>query len=503
MPADPTHPGDQPTIGFDQPAASHPVAHGERFGDYVLEVELGRGGMGVVYKAHEPALNRHVALKMILSGSLSGEQELSRFKAEATAAAKLHHPNIVKVHHIGVHDGQNYFSMDFIDGVSLAQKLSDGPLPVKAAARHVFIIAQAIQHAHDHGILHRDLKPGNVLLDADDVPHVTDFGLAKHLGGDHGQTRTGALLGTPSYMAPEQARGDKQLGPATDVYGLGALLYELITARPPFRGETPLDTVIQVLENEPAPPRLLNPRIDRDLETVCLKCLAKNPRDRYASAAELAEDLRRFLDGETISARTMNVLDYVSRTLERSQFDVEFKPYGNLMLWFAFVVGLSHVVKHFLISFEEPFWTVATAYVGQFALMAVGVYFGRPKGFLPTTTAERLLWSVWLGYVLTCMAVGHLTRVMFGMQAVYDKKIYPFYAVISGLAFFVLGSSYWGKLYAVAAAFFALAFVMQTDLYWATLEFGAVWTVALCLIGLHLRRLGEQRQTEAGRHSSK
>ena len=508
MSAEPTYPEGPPTIGLPTvgptPAAAQPTFQGERFGDFLLECELGRGGMGIVYKAYEPALNRRVALKMILSGSLSGEQELARFRAEASAAARLRHPNVVKVHRVGEHNGQHYFSMDFIEGMSLADKLAGGPLPGKAAARHVFIVAQAIQHAHEQGILHRDLKPGNVLLDRNDMPHVTDFGLAKHLGADGGQTRTGAVLGTPSYMAPEQARGDKQLSPTTDVYGLGALLYELITARPPFRGETPLDTVIQVLENDPAPPRLLNPRIDRDLETICLKCLAKSPADRYASAAALADDLRRYLDNESIQARSFNVIDYVGRALDRSEFDVEFGPYGNLLLLFAAIVGSSFVVQHFVLSTEQPLWVSGAVHAAQFLLMLAAVWLVRPRGLLPRTKAERLLWSVWLGYVLACMIQNNLVRLLFGDEAIRNRAALPFTAVTSGLAFFILGSNYWGMLYAIGAAFFALAYVMYLEPHWAALEYAAAWSVTLSVVGLHLRRLGErQRQTAAGRDSSK
>ncbi len=303
---------------------------GERFGDFVLVGELGRGGMGVVYKAFEPELGRHVAVKMILSGAVSDPVDPQRFHTEASAAARLQHSHIVKVHRVGVSDDRHYYSMDFIDGQSLAQRLGNGPLPGRDAARFMVTIAKAIHHANEQGILHRDIKPGNILIDRSDEPHVTDFGLAKHLTGDRGQTRTGAVMGTPSYMAPEQARGEKDLTPATDVYGLGALLYELVTGRPPFRGETALDTLKQVLEHEPVPPRLLNPRIDRDLETICMKCLAKSPRDRYASAAAVADDLSLYLDGAPIQARSLNMLDYLSRTLERSHFDVEFRPYGNV-----------------------------------------------------------------------------------------------------------------------------------------------------------------------------
>jgi hypothetical protein len=490
-PTEPAKPlSEQPTLAGPPPACAAAPATEEWFGDFRLLGEIGRGGMGVVYKAFEPELRRHVAIKMILAGAVSSPDDLQRFHVEASAAARLQHANIVKVHRVGTIDDRHYYSMDFIDGPSLSQRIADGPLPGRTAARYLVIIARAIHHAHEEGILHRDIKPGNILIDSEDQPHVTDFGLAKNLA-DTGQTRTGALLGTPSYMAPEQARGEKDLSPATDVYGLGALLYELVTARPPFRGETTLDTVMQVLELEPLPPRLLNPRLDRDLETICLKCLAKSPRDRYPSAEALAEDLERYLDGESIQARSLNMFDFLSRTLERSHFDVEFRPYGNVVLAFAVIVGALHVVKHFLLLYHAPLWSVILAHVGQFVLMGVVLWASRPHGLLPTTTAERLLWSVWIGYVASCMLVSDLTRQMQGAEELYTGILYPYYSVLTGMAFFILGSTFWGRLYAIAGVFFVLPFLMLIDLRWASLEFGGLWTLALCLIGFRLRRLGQ------------
>jgi hypothetical protein len=485
---------EQPTLGGSPNGAGRADVP-QRFGDYELLGELGRGGMGVVYKAYEPALNRLVALKMVLPGALPDAAELARFQSEAAAAARLHHPHIVAVHRVGVQDGRHYYSMDLIDGPSLGQRLNDGPLAGRAAARYLATVARAIHHAHQQGILHRDLKPGNVLLDRDDQPHVTDFGLAKQLSADGGQTRTGAVLGTPSYMAPEQAAGSKELGQATDVYGLGALLYELLTGRPPFRGETSLDTLLQVLEHEPAPPRLLNPKVDRDLETVCLKCLAKRPADRYASAQALAEDLERFLGGESIRARSFNMMDRLARTLERSQFDVEFGAYGTMIYWFAAIVFVQHVGKHFLIQTRQPAWTILASQLVQFFLIGFVLWLYRPrgKGLLPTSTPERLLWAVWLGYIFTSLLVSAVSWKLMGMEKLYGGYIYPYYAVVTGMAFFVLGSSYWGRCYAIAVAFWALAWVMLYGLRWATLEFGGLWTLALVMIGRRLEVLGRER----------
>jgi WD40 repeat protein len=269
---------------------------------------LGKGGMGVVYKARQVALGRVVALKMILAGPHAGPQELARFRAEAEAAARLQHPHVVQIFEVGQGAGEPYFSLEYVEGGSLAQKLAGAPWPARKAVELVQTLARALHAAHERGIVHRDLKPANVLLTADGTPKVTDFGLAKRLDTPADQTRSGAVLGTPTYMAPEQAQGrTREIGPRTDVYALGAILYECLTGRPPFLAETSLDTVLQVIHAEPVPPSRLRPKVPRELETVCLKCLEKDPRRRYDTALDLAEDLRRFLVGEPIKARPVRL----------------------------------------------------------------------------------------------------------------------------------------------------------------------------------------------------
>jgi WD40 repeat protein len=265
--------------------------------------ELGRGGMGVVYKARQTHLNRVVAVKVVLAGGHASADELARFRAEAEAVARMQHPNIVQIFETGQQDGLPYFTLEYVDGGSLAHKLDGTPLPPAEAAELVETLARAVHYAHTNGVVHRDLKPANVLLAQDGTPKITDFGLAKKVEGG-GVTRSGAIMGTPSYMAPEQAGGQtKQIGPATDLYALGAILYECLTGRPPFKAATDLDTILQVISDDPVPPTQLQSKTPRDLETICLKCLRKEPEKRYATAHGLADDLQRFLNNEPITAR--------------------------------------------------------------------------------------------------------------------------------------------------------------------------------------------------------
>ena len=295
------------TLGADspgEPASGRPVPPGEeRVGDYLLLEEIARGGMGIVYKARHLELKRLVALKMILSGSLATPAERARFRREAELAANLDHPNIVPIYEVRDQDGMLFFSMKLVDGGNLAQHLATYARDPRATARLVVTLAQALHYAHGKGFIHCDLKPSNVLIDRDGQPQITDFGLARRTAQDSSLTATGAILGTPSYMAPEQAAGQRQsIGPATDVYGLGAILYELLTGRPPFRTSTMMETVLQVLERDPVAPRELVPGLPRELETICLKCLEKMPEDRYPTAQELANDLERFLQGDVVEA---------------------------------------------------------------------------------------------------------------------------------------------------------------------------------------------------------
>ena len=344
-----------------------PLVTPRAFGDYELLEEIARGGMGVVFRARQKSLNRIVALKMIMGGPLASAAAIQRFRAEAQTVASLQHPNIVAIHEIGEHEGQPFFSMDYVKGQNLAGLLRDGPLPARRAAGYVKIIAEAVEFAHRQGILHRDLKPSNVLIDPFDQPRITDFGLAKRLNTDHRSlvtdhskgagrsdqssvtsdqlsdlTVSGQVLGSPNFMAPEQAQGrQREVGPASDVYSMGALLYHLLTGRPPFQAATLTEVLRQVVATEPAAPRLLNPSIPRDLETICLKCLEKEVQRRYPTARELAEDLGQFLQDQAIRARPVSAAGKAWKWCRRQP--VRAGLIGALAL--VFVLGLTGVLS--------------------------------------------------------------------------------------------------------------------------------------------------------------
>src|ERR1043165_8349688 len=277
-------------------------------GDYELLEEIGRGGQGVVFRARQKSLNRTVALKVISLGQWASKVHLSRFRLEAEAAARLEHPGIVPIHEVGERDGSCYFSMKFVEGGQLDEVVRGTPMSIRQAAELISKVARTVHYAHEHGILHRDIKPGNILLDAKGEPLLTDFGLARLVESESSVTQTLDVLGTPSYMAPEQAVGNNAaVSSATDVYGLGAVLYQLLTGHPPFAGGTTYETIKLLLDTELQQPRLRNPKIDRDLSTICLKFLEKDPKRRYTSALSLAEDLERWLKHEPIQARHTGV----------------------------------------------------------------------------------------------------------------------------------------------------------------------------------------------------
>jgi serine/threonine-protein kinase len=401
--------------------------------------------------------------------------------------------------------------MEYVPGTSLEQRVAQGALPSREAARYVLEVARALHFAHDKGILHRDLKPANILVDPENRPKLTDFGLAKMLATPQADqaastslpkgelTRTGAVMGTPSYMAPEQASGDtKQIGPATDVYGLGAVLYELLTGRPPFKGESQVETILQVLNQDPVPPRLSNPNVDVDLETICLKCLEKDPQLRYASAEALAADLHRYLSDEPITARSVNVLERLTRVLTYSQHDKELKKWGLGLMLFGVIVLFAHTASSFLLAAGQPdtisFWGPRTV---EIMLLGLVLWFFRDHALWPTSQAQRLIWATWVGYLVAHFVLSLVLR-QFGHP---HQHIYALSAALTGMAFCVMGCHVWGGCYVIALAFFVtapiLAMFRESD--WSPLWFGVMWSAALVVVGMRYYRLG---QVAAAQHQA-
>jgi hypothetical protein len=477
--------------------------------------ELGRGGMGVVYKARQVGLNRLVALKMILSGGHASPRERARFRAEAEAVARLSHSNIVSVFEVGEHQGHPFLALEYVAGGSLAQRLQGTPLAPRRAAELLVALARAAHAAHERGVVHRDLKPANVLLQEGGIrdqgsgireegqasslipnpqsliPKITDFGLAKRLD-EVGQTQTGAIMGTPSYMAPEQAAGQKDVGAPADVYALGATLYEMLTGRPPFKGTTVLETLEHVCTLPPVPPRALQPSVPRDLEVICLKCLEKRPADRYDSAAALAEDLQNFLAGEAIRARASGVLQRLVHTLEHRNLKIEFRTWGNLFLLFAPLALLTHLLLFALTRHGPPYpdgWIVLT--VGaELTLMAALFWRFRLRTLVPLSVTERQLVSIWSAYLVAALLFLVVCYQTTPSGQTFDVlAVYPLWTILTGVMFYVTGL-YWGPSYLTGLGCFALGVLMLLSLPWAPVEFGLAWFVYFVAAGLYLRRLG-------------
>jgi eukaryotic-like serine/threonine-protein kinase len=434
------------------------------FGGYELLEELGRGGMGIVYRARQKSPGRIVALKMVLRGDAASANDLARFRAEAEAAAKVLHPHIVPVYEVGECDGRPYFSMKLIEGTTLARRLADGPLPSRLAAEMLIPVCRAIADAHRHGVLHRDLKPSNILIDREGRTYVTDFGLAKRLTPDNpdgslsgGLTQSGAILGTPGYMAPEQAAGKRgEVSPATDVYALGAILYAMLTARPPFQAPSALDTVMMVLEQDPLPPRMLNPKADADLEMIALKCLQKPAELRYRDADALADDLQAYLANEPIAARSSHFTQILTRAFRETHHAAVLENWGLLWMWHSLVVCVLCLVTNAMqfqqVTSRWPYVALWGFGVGAWA--AIFWELRRRSG--PITFVERQIAHVWAGSTIA-------STLLFGLEGLLDLPVLTLSSVlplIAGSVFLVKAGILSGKFYVQAAALFAISGVM-------------------------------------------
>lgn len=413
---------------------------GRQFGPYELLEEIGRGGMGVVFKARQSGLDRLVAVKMILASHLGSAEHLKRFEAEAKAAARLRHPHIVPIHEVGQMHGQPFFVMEYVEGVSLAERLAQGPMTPDDIARLLAAVAGAVAQLHQQGIVHRDLKPANILLDTEGRPYLTDFGLAKLLEQSSARTATGVIAGTPSYMSPEQAAGlSAEVGPASDIYSLGAILYELLAGRPPFSEPNPIETMMQVVSRDPVLPRRLNPRVPRALESICLKCLAKSPARRYASADALAADLEHFLRDEPLDAQPPGLGQRLTAWARR-------EPALASRLAALAVFYLVELVNYDLGAVDRVFHRKVSALVVVWAVASILLQrllasrrWSIPAAFAWSTLDSALLWAVlWVGDgVNSPLVVGYFLLIV-ASALWFRVRFVWFMAALSLLSYTVL-----------------------------------------------------------------
>jgi predicted Ser/Thr protein kinase len=461
---------------------------GVRFGDCELIEELGRGGMGVVYRARQRGLGRVVALKRLLLGDEAPAVDVARFRDEARSAARLDHPQIVPVYLVDTHEGQPYFLMKYIEGTTLARRLAEGPLPPAEAAALLAPICRAIHYAHQNQVLHRDLKPSNILIDGGGRPYVSDFGLAKRIDGDASLTQSGAILGTPSYMAPEQASGGRgPIGPACDIYSLGAILYQMLTGRPPFQAASAVDTVLLVLEQDPVPPRALNPKADPDLEMIALKCLQKSPDQRYPSASALADDLERYLAGEPVSARSTSLRALASRLMAETHHAAVLENWGGLWMAHAAAMvgfyGLTNGLKWRGVTARWPYVLLFTVGLGAWAALFWAL---RRRGG-PISFVERQLAHIW-GSGVVAINLTFLVEWLLGLPVL---TLIPMLGVTGGMLFLIKGGVLSGWFYLLALVEFLAIIPMARFPTVAPLILGIVSAGTFFAAGLkyHLRHL--------------
>ena len=461
-----------------------------RFGDYTLLEEVGRGGMGIVYRAMQESLGRTVAVKMLLRRDLASQADLARFRSEAEAAARLDHPGIVPIFEVGEHDGQPFYSMRFIEGTTLAKRLTQGDVSSREGARLLAKVADAIHAAHDRGVLHRDLKPSNILIDTAGEPHVSDFGLAKRIEADQSVTHTGAILGTPCYMSPEQAAGSRgEVGPRSDVWSLGAILYQMLTGRPPFQASSPMDTLLAVLETDPPVPRSIDRQVDRDLEMIALKSLQKPQELRYASAADMAADLRAFLHGEPVAARTGGFADIVARVFGETHHAVVLENWGLLWMWHSVVVlALSVITDVLAWQGVTTRWPYLVLWGGGLALWAP-IFWALRHRAGPVTAVERQIAHIWGGTVFASV-------LLFWVESLIHQNgeplpvltLSPVLALLAGIVFFAKAGILSGVFYVQAGVLFATALVMCVVPAYQHIIFGLVSAACFFVPGLKYYR---------------
>ncbi|MEO9591429.1 serine/threonine-protein kinase [Rhodopirellula bahusiensis] len=440
-------------------------------GDFDLLEEVGRGGMGVVFRARQRSLDREVAIKMILRGRLASDADLQRFMAEAAATASLDHPSIVPVYEVGDIEGRPFFSMQFIEGQTLSQRVASGPMAPREAARLVAQIARAVSVAHQAGILHRDIKPGNILIADDGRPMITDFGLAKQVGAKMDLTRTGMLVGTPAYMSPEQAGGRRgDIGPASDVYSLGCVLYFALTGRAPFVAESPMELVMLVTEQDPTPPRALRPSLDRDLEMITIRCLQKPADLRYPTAEALANDIEAYLADERVDARSGHFNQVLARVFRETHHAAVLEKWGLLWMWHSLVLLVASLMtwQMALLGINERWIYVAVWVIGLSAWAAVFWKLRQRMG--PVTFIERQVAHVWGASLIT-------TAMLFPLEwwiGLEPLRLAPMLGVITAMVFLIKAGMLSGAFYIQTVLLLATAVAMAVFPSAAHLIFGIV-----------------------------
>ncbi len=481
-----------PTSEFAAPSFDLPCD----FGDYVLEAELGRGGMGIVYRATRKSDGLPVAVKMILKGDFATETDRQRFDSEAYAAAKLDHPNIIPIYEIGEVQGRGFFCMKLIQGQSLAERLSRGPMPAQRAARVMRELSDAMSYAHLKGILHRDIKPSNVMLDDDGKAYLADFGLAKESHDRVSLTRSGAILGTPSYMSPEQAAGNRgQVGISSDVYSLGAVLYHMLTGRPPFLGSSPVETVLMVLEQDPVAPRVLNRRANRRLEMIAMRCLQKPQDLRYSNAGDLNADVNAFLNNQSVAASEGRIGQIVGNVFRETHHAAVLENWGLIWMWHSLVLLVVSLATNALDLMGNDnrvhYWLMWTVGLGTWAI--VFWFFRRKLG--PVTFVERQIAHVWA----SAMCV---VAFLFPLEAILGLEVLslaPLLAVTAGMVFLVKAGILSGSFYIQAVILFITAIVMAILTKMALSIFGVV--SASCFFFAGLKYYRRRKTTRASRAS--
>jgi serine/threonine-protein kinase len=483
---------DAPTVEDDFEVHQEPPGLPGRVGDYKLLAEIGRGGMGVVYLAEQAQLKRKLAVKMILRGPLASQDDRERFLAEAQAAARLDHPGIVPVYQVGEDGGRMYFSMKYINGPTLSNLLEAGPMEPHQAASLLARVSRAIAFAHQHGVLHRDLKPSNILIDEEGEPHVTDFGLAKQITDPHSMTQSGAIVGTPEYMSPEQAGGNRgAMGPSSDVYSLGAILYHALTGMPPFRAASPVDTVMKVIEQDPVPPRQHNREVDRDLEIIAVRCLQKPADLRYDTADALADDLEAYLNNEPIAARSGRLTQIVSRWFRETHHATVLENWGLLWMWHSLALFVACLLTNIL-SWRgvENRWAYFYLWSAGFGTWAAVFWILRHRQG-PVTFVERQIAHVWAAALLCIIA-------LFPMEAYLGLKpltLSPVLGLIAGMVFLVKAGILSGLFYVQAIALFVTAGVMAVFTSYEHLIFGVVSAACFFFPGLkYYRQQSDKRR---------